>query len=144
MFCRHLPTSIVHRLLFMFSKAIEDNVLFQISRKDFDGFKKLFHRFLQVKGPSVEWAKINRPPEESVSTRQPACLTVYQSLGWCNPLRCSPGSVFVRHQSNKVWLCCAYTGGQVHKPDCGKRSLKPDEDLKKSLQSSSHNKSRYN
>ncbi|XP_018530594.1 UTP--glucose-1-phosphate uridylyltransferase isoform X1 [Lates calcarifer] len=38
----------------------------EISRKDFDGFKKLFHRFLQVKGPSVEWAKINRPPEDSI------------------------------------------------------------------------------
>uniref|UniRef100_A0A668RTF8 UTP--glucose-1-phosphate uridylyltransferase n=1 Tax=Oreochromis aureus TaxID=47969 RepID=A0A668RTF8_OREAU len=32
----------------------------------FDGFKKLFHRFLQVKGPSVDWAKINRPPEELI------------------------------------------------------------------------------
>ncbi|XP_074552306.1 UTP--glucose-1-phosphate uridylyltransferase-like [Halichoeres trimaculatus] len=38
----------------------------EISRKDFDGFKKLFHRFLQVKGPSVDWAKINRPPEDSI------------------------------------------------------------------------------
>ncbi|XP_033480299.1 UTP--glucose-1-phosphate uridylyltransferase-like isoform X3 [Epinephelus lanceolatus] len=38
----------------------------EISRKDFDGFKELFHRFLQVKGPSVEWAKINRPPEDSI------------------------------------------------------------------------------
>uniref|UniRef100_A0A3P9KR86 UTP--glucose-1-phosphate uridylyltransferase n=1 Tax=Oryzias latipes TaxID=8090 RepID=A0A3P9KR86_ORYLA len=38
----------------------------EISRKDFDGFKKLFHRFLQVKGPSVNWAKINRPPEDSI------------------------------------------------------------------------------
>ncbi|KAM8772129.1 UTP--glucose-1-phosphate uridylyltransferase-like isoform 1-T1 [Acanthopagrus schlegelii] len=38
----------------------------EISRKDFDGFKKLFHRFLQVKGPSVEWPKINRPPEDSI------------------------------------------------------------------------------
>uniref|UniRef100_A0AAX7TX93 UTP--glucose-1-phosphate uridylyltransferase n=1 Tax=Astatotilapia calliptera TaxID=8154 RepID=A0AAX7TX93_ASTCA len=32
----------------------------------FDGFKKLFHRFLQVKGPSVDWAKISRPPEELI------------------------------------------------------------------------------
>ncbi|KAG7233790.1 hypothetical protein INR49_006584, partial [Caranx melampygus] len=40
--------------------------MFQISRKDFDGFKKLFHRFLQVKGPAIDWAKINRPPEDSV------------------------------------------------------------------------------
>ncbi|XP_051241468.1 UTP--glucose-1-phosphate uridylyltransferase isoform X1 [Dicentrarchus labrax] len=38
----------------------------EISRKDFDGFKKIFHRFLQVKGPSVDWAKINRPPEDSI------------------------------------------------------------------------------
>ncbi|TKS68740.1 UTP--glucose-1-phosphate uridylyltransferase [Collichthys lucidus] len=38
----------------------------EISRKDFNGFKDIFHRFLQVKGPSVDWAKINRPPEDSV------------------------------------------------------------------------------
>uniref|UniRef100_A0A3Q3XL79 UTP--glucose-1-phosphate uridylyltransferase n=1 Tax=Mola mola TaxID=94237 RepID=A0A3Q3XL79_MOLML len=41
----------------------------QICRKDFDGFKRLFHRFLQVKGPAVDWAKINRPPDDSVSSR---------------------------------------------------------------------------
>lgn len=44
--------------------------LFQVSRKNFEGFKKLFHRFLQEKGPSVDWAKINRPPEDSVSINQ--------------------------------------------------------------------------
>uniref|UniRef100_A0A8D3CY04 UTP--glucose-1-phosphate uridylyltransferase n=1 Tax=Scophthalmus maximus TaxID=52904 RepID=A0A8D3CY04_SCOMX len=38
----------------------------RISRKDFDGFKKLFHRFLHVKGPGVDWAKINRPPDDSI------------------------------------------------------------------------------
>ncbi|XP_026787605.1 UTP--glucose-1-phosphate uridylyltransferase isoform X2 [Pangasianodon hypophthalmus] len=38
----------------------------EISRKDFEEFKQLFHRFLQVKGPSVEWPKINRPPEDSI------------------------------------------------------------------------------
>ncbi|KAE8300631.1 UTP--glucose-1-phosphate uridylyltransferase [Larimichthys crocea] len=38
----------------------------EISRKDFSGFKDIFHRFLQVKGPSVDWAKINRPPEDSI------------------------------------------------------------------------------
>ncbi|XP_075947850.1 UTP--glucose-1-phosphate uridylyltransferase-like [Anarhichas minor] len=38
----------------------------EISRKNLDGFKKLFHRFLQVKGPSVDWAKINRPPDDSI------------------------------------------------------------------------------
>uniref|UniRef100_A0A3Q3DPA2 Uncharacterized protein n=1 Tax=Hippocampus comes TaxID=109280 RepID=A0A3Q3DPA2_HIPCM len=36
-------------------------------KKDFEGFKRLFHRFLQVKGPAVDWAKISRPPEEAVS-----------------------------------------------------------------------------
>ncbi|KAJ8405120.1 hypothetical protein AAFF_G00330410 [Aldrovandia affinis] len=38
----------------------------EISEKDFEGFKELFHRFLDVKGPSVDWAKINRPPEDSI------------------------------------------------------------------------------
>ncbi|MBN3320168.1 UGPA uridylyltransferase, partial [Atractosteus spatula] len=38
----------------------------EISRKDFEGFKKLFHRFLQEKGPSVDWGKIQRPPEDSI------------------------------------------------------------------------------
>ncbi|KAA0722003.1 UTP--glucose-1-phosphate uridylyltransferase [Triplophysa tibetana] len=38
----------------------------EISRKDFEGFKKLFHNFLQAKGPSVDWAKIQRPPEDSI------------------------------------------------------------------------------
>uniref|UniRef100_A0A4W4GE56 UTP--glucose-1-phosphate uridylyltransferase n=1 Tax=Electrophorus electricus TaxID=8005 RepID=A0A4W4GE56_ELEEL len=36
------------------------------SQRDLKGFKQLFHRFLQVKGPSVDWAKINRPPEDSI------------------------------------------------------------------------------
>ncbi|XP_077438805.1 UDP-glucose pyrophosphorylase 2b isoform X3 [Vanacampus margaritifer] len=35
-------------------------------KKDFEGFRNLFHRFLQVKGPSVEWIKIQRPPEDSI------------------------------------------------------------------------------
>uniref|UniRef100_A0A674N0C1 UTP--glucose-1-phosphate uridylyltransferase n=1 Tax=Takifugu rubripes TaxID=31033 RepID=A0A674N0C1_TAKRU len=38
----------------------------EVSRKDFEGFSNLFHRFLQVKGPSVEWIKIRRPPEDSI------------------------------------------------------------------------------
>ncbi|XP_064817926.1 UTP--glucose-1-phosphate uridylyltransferase-like, partial [Oncorhynchus masou masou] len=38
----------------------------EVSKKDFDGFRKLFHRFLQVKGPSVDWPKIHRPPEDSI------------------------------------------------------------------------------
>ena len=67
--------------------------LFQISRKDFDGFKKLFHRFLQVKGPSVEWPKINRPPEDSVSSRyqRSHCLP---EVSCCNAVCCRSRSVF--------------------------------------------------
>uniref|UniRef100_A0AAQ6IHD9 UTP--glucose-1-phosphate uridylyltransferase n=1 Tax=Anabas testudineus TaxID=64144 RepID=A0AAQ6IHD9_ANATE len=38
----------------------------EVSKADFEGFKNLFHRFLQVKGPSVEWVKIKRPPEDSI------------------------------------------------------------------------------
>ncbi|XP_070294392.1 UTP--glucose-1-phosphate uridylyltransferase isoform X2 [Salvelinus sp. IW2-2015] len=40
----------------------------EISKKDFEGFKNLFHRFLQVKGPSVKWDKIHKPPEDLVSS----------------------------------------------------------------------------
>ncbi|XP_037545931.1 UTP--glucose-1-phosphate uridylyltransferase isoform X2 [Nematolebias whitei] len=46
--------------------ATADKAEAGVSRKDFNGFKNLFHRFLQVKGPSVEWARINRPPEELI------------------------------------------------------------------------------
>ncbi|XP_057699836.1 UTP--glucose-1-phosphate uridylyltransferase-like isoform X1 [Corythoichthys intestinalis] len=38
----------------------------QNCKKDFEGFKRLFHRFLQVRGPAVDWAKISRPPEDAV------------------------------------------------------------------------------
>nr|XP_057920828.1 UTP--glucose-1-phosphate uridylyltransferase-like isoform X1 [Doryrhamphus excisus] len=38
----------------------------QSCRKDFDGFKRIFHTFLQVKGPAVDWAKISRPPEDAI------------------------------------------------------------------------------
>uniref|UniRef100_A0A8B9BRS0 UTP--glucose-1-phosphate uridylyltransferase n=2 Tax=Anser TaxID=8842 RepID=A0A8B9BRS0_9AVES len=36
------------------------------TKNDLEGFKKLFHRFLQEKGPSVDWGKIQRPPEDSI------------------------------------------------------------------------------
>ncbi|KAM3930326.1 UTP--glucose-1-phosphate uridylyltransferase isoform 1-T1 [Leptodactylus fuscus] len=36
------------------------------TKKDLAGFQKLFHRFLQEKGPSVDWGKIQRPPEDSI------------------------------------------------------------------------------
>uniref|UniRef100_UPI00358F0966 UTP--glucose-1-phosphate uridylyltransferase-like n=1 Tax=Myxine glutinosa TaxID=7769 RepID=UPI00358F0966 len=35
-------------------------------KKDFDGFQRLFHRFLQEKGPSLDWDCLQRPPAESV------------------------------------------------------------------------------
>ncbi|KAM4771845.1 UTP--glucose-1-phosphate uridylyltransferase isoform 1-T1 [Rhinophrynus dorsalis] len=35
-------------------------------RKDLNGFQNLFHRFLQEKGPSVDWGKIQKPPEDSI------------------------------------------------------------------------------
>ncbi|XP_048858303.1 UTP--glucose-1-phosphate uridylyltransferase-like isoform X2 [Brienomyrus brachyistius] len=38
----------------------------ELARKNFEGFKKIFHRFLQAKGPSVDWPKIHRPPEDSI------------------------------------------------------------------------------
>ncbi|KAG8124462.1 putative UTP--glucose-1-phosphate uridylyltransferase protein [Naja naja] len=38
----------------------------QHTKKDLEGFQKLFHRFLQEKGPSVDWGKIQRPPEDSI------------------------------------------------------------------------------
>lgn len=41
--------------------------LSQVAKKNLEGFANLFQRFLQVKGPSVEWVKIQRPPEDSVS-----------------------------------------------------------------------------
>ncbi|XP_077461132.1 UTP--glucose-1-phosphate uridylyltransferase-like isoform X1 [Stigmatopora argus] len=45
----------------------------QNSKKDFEGFKRLFQRFLQVKGPAVDWAKISRPPEDAIVS--------YESMG---------------------------------------------------------------
>lgn len=35
-------------------------------KKDFDGFQQLFHRFLQEKGPSLDWDCLQRPPAGSV------------------------------------------------------------------------------
>ncbi|MFT7807089.1 UTP-glucose-1-phosphate uridylyltransferase isoform X1 [Arapaima gigas] len=38
----------------------------ELAKKDFEGFKKIFHNFLQAKAPSVDWAKIYRPPEDLI------------------------------------------------------------------------------
>ncbi|KAK7930654.1 hypothetical protein WMY93_007049 [Mugilogobius chulae] len=56
----------MHRELQTLLSTAADAKEQEISRKDFDGFKKLFHRFLQVKGPAIDWAKISRPPEDSI------------------------------------------------------------------------------
>ncbi|KAG2467153.1 UGPA uridylyltransferase, partial [Polypterus senegalus] len=46
-------------------QATASEVDLGVVKKDFVGFKQLFHRFLQEKGPSVDWVKIKRPPEDS-------------------------------------------------------------------------------
>ncbi|XP_038663682.1 UDP-glucose pyrophosphorylase 2b [Scyliorhinus canicula] len=38
------------------------------SKKDIEGFQKLFRSLLQRKGPSVEWEKIQKPPENSIQS----------------------------------------------------------------------------
>ena len=40
---------------------------FQNFRKQFDGFEKLYERFLQETGPSVDWDKILTLPDGAVS-----------------------------------------------------------------------------
>ena len=39
----------------------------QIVDREFDGFKKLFGKFINEKGPSVIWDKIERLPHDAVS-----------------------------------------------------------------------------
>lgn len=36
-------------------------------QQDFDGFEKLFGRFINESGPSVEWDRIQRLPDSAVS-----------------------------------------------------------------------------
>ena len=36
-------------------------------KNDLDGFAQLFHRFLQEEGPSVDWERIEKLPENAVS-----------------------------------------------------------------------------
>jgi len=38
----------------------------QIVEQDFDGFKTLFGKFINSTGPSVNWDKIEKLPQESV------------------------------------------------------------------------------
>ena len=43
--------------------------MLQNVRKEFDGFEKLYGRFLQETGPSIEWDKIKLLPDQAVSAR---------------------------------------------------------------------------
>ena len=36
-------------------------------RKEFDGFERLFKRFLEETGPSVDWDQISQLPDNAVS-----------------------------------------------------------------------------
>lgn len=70
-----------------------------MSRKDFEGFKNLFHRFLQVKGPSVEWIKIQRPPDDSVRLL----------CGGCAVHLCAYMYMFLKYQFLNITVCvCVY------------------------------------
>ena len=42
-------------------------LIFQSLRKEFDGFERLFSRFLSETGPSIEWERIKLLPEGAVS-----------------------------------------------------------------------------
>ena len=39
----------------------------QVVEQDFDGFKRLFGKFINSTGPSVHWDKIEKLPEDAVS-----------------------------------------------------------------------------
>ena len=58
--------SSMHRELENVLDTISSATERELSRKDFEGFKTLFHRFLQARGPSVEWDKINRPAADLI------------------------------------------------------------------------------
>lgn len=57
---------------------------FDETRKQFDGFTKLFHRFLDETGPSVDWDKIEKLPEEAIkeygSLESPSLESIQQML----------------------------------------------------------------
>ena len=39
----------------------------KVVEQDFDGFKKLFGKFINETGPSVHWDRIEKLPEDAVS-----------------------------------------------------------------------------
>lgn len=53
-------------------------------QKDFEGFQKLFERFLQEEGPSIDWKKIQRLDKDSVrdydTLEEPTTDAIHQML----------------------------------------------------------------
>jgi len=53
-------------------------------KKDLDGFAQLFHRFLQEEGPSVDWERIEKLPENAVrdyrTLQQPSTDQIHMML----------------------------------------------------------------
>ena len=47
--------------------------------REFDGFKKLFGKFINEKGPSVIWDKIERLPHDAVSNYSINMETVFNN-----------------------------------------------------------------
>ncbi|XP_049943662.1 UTP--glucose-1-phosphate uridylyltransferase-like [Schistocerca serialis cubense] len=54
-------------------------------RKQFDGFEKLFERFLSEDGPSIDWEKIQKLPQDAVrdysTLSQPSADVIHEMLG---------------------------------------------------------------
>ncbi|KAH0521485.1 UTP--glucose-1-phosphate uridylyltransferase [Microtus ochrogaster] len=72
---------------------------FEHTKKDLDGFRKLYHRFLQEKGPSVDWGKIQRPPEDSDFCLLPATASHFPPPP---PIKSPP----ISSKSNQGSLIC--------------------------------------
>jgi UTP--glucose-1-phosphate uridylyltransferase len=45
--------------------------------KELSGFAQLFHRFLQEEGPSVDWERIEKLPENAVSHHRTSKVPSY-------------------------------------------------------------------
>ena len=52
----------------------------QIIDKEFDGFKRLFGKFINEKGPSVVWEQIERLPKDAVSYGPVAMVIINMSF----------------------------------------------------------------
>jgi UDP-N-acetylglucosamine pyrophosphorylase len=65
-------------------KISDYTFVMQTRQKEFDGFQRLYARFLQEEGPSVEWESIEKLPGDAVKNyntlRQPAAEQVQNML----------------------------------------------------------------